>query len=83
MLKRLKFHFNDVQLWNVQLTVVEPNICSITLVDYHTSVRVIMDLGHSGGLLGRQRAVDRQVEAQGHLRRPEGCPKSIILRAEV
>ena len=27
MLKRLKFHFNDVQLWNVQLTVVEPKIC--------------------------------------------------------
>ena len=30
------------------------------MVDYHTSARGIMGLGHPEGLLGRQRAVDRQ-----------------------
>ena len=56
---------------------------SLVLIDYPTSARGIMDLGCPEGLFGRQRAVDRYVEARGRPKRPEGRPKSIITRAEV
>ena len=36
------------------------------MVDYHTSARGIMDLGHPEDPLGRQRDVERQVKARGH-----------------